>query len=256
MSIQKWGNVVGLAWHLAVNDIRLQYRRSTLGPIWISVTVLAQIAVIGLLFSRLFDSDLGPYLLHLGSGIITWTFIVASINDSAMSLINAGQFIKQVSLPSALHPLREVFRNTILLLHNLVAIVPLVIWVEPNQLYGLALVLPGLLLVVLNISWISTILAMLSARFRDLPAIIVGTLTISFYVTPILWSIDQISENWVRNLLVFNPFYHLVQTFRQPLVGDGWPFQSSLVLALGGAIGWLITIYILRTRGHRVAFWV
>ena len=247
---------ITVAARLALTDIRLVYRRSTLGPLWVTGTLFAQISVIGLLFSRLFDQSTFGYLLHLGSGLIAWTFVVSTLNESAMSLITSGPLIKQVLLPPTVHVYRVVFKNAFLLAHNLLALVPFY-FLSPGtlSLWSL-LVVPGLVLAVINLGWVAVVIATVSARYRDLPAVISGVLVIVFYVTPILWTEDQLGTSWVRNVIPYNPFYHLVEVFRGPLLGQPVPVFSAVILLLSAVVGTLIVRRLLTWKGHLIPFWV
>lgn len=245
-----------IAGRLAFTDVRLHYRRSTLGPLWVTVTLFAQVSVIGLLFSRLFDQDAFSYLLHLGTGFIAWTFVVSTLNDSSQSLITSGSLIKQVLLPFTVHTYRVVFKNALLFGHNILALVPFYVLSSGVVNFWMLLVIPGLALALINISWIAVILAVVSARYRDLPAVISGILVIAFYVTPILWSVDQLGDSWVKNVIPFNPFFHLIEVFREPLLGNPIPVTSGLVLLGTAVIGWLLARGLLAWKSRLIAFWV
>lgn len=245
-----------VAWKLALNDIKLSYRRSTLGPLWSTATFIAQISVIGLLFSRLFDSDTGAYLLHFGSGFIAWAFVVGSLNDSATSLTNAGTLIKQVQLPIAVHVLRSLNKNFIQFGHNLLALIPFFFVAQYSLGFSILLALPGLALTLANLGWLSIILAVISARYRDFPAIVSGGLVVAFYVTPILWSPKQIEGSWVQQLIPFNPFVHLIDVFRAPLIGSPIPTLSFIILLLSASIGWSLSYSLLKWKSAQIPFWV
>lgn len=245
-----------IAFQLALTDIRLQYRRSTLGPLWVSATLFAQISVIGLLFSRLFDAESSLYLLHLGTGFIAWTFVVNTLNESTQSLITAGPLIKQVLLPFSVHTMRTMFKNVLLFAHNLVALVPFYFFALDRLNIWMLLALPGFALAVINISWVSIVLAVVSARYRDLPAVISGLLVIAFYVTPILWTVEQLEGTWVKEIVPFNPFFHVVEVFREPLLGQPMPLQSALILCVTAAVGWLVVRGLLAWKSRLIAFWV
>lgn len=244
------------AGRLAVSDIRLQYRRSTLGPWWNTATLFAQISVIGLLFSRLFDSDTPSYLLHLGAGLITWTFVVTTLNESAQALIVSGPLIRQVLLPVTVHTFRVILKNFILFSHNLVALLPFYFLAVQRPSWWTLLAVPGIGLALLNIGWIAVMFSIISARFRDFPAIIGGVLVLVFYVTPILWSLDQLEGSWVQGFVRFNPFYHVIEVLRAPLLGNPIPPLSAGILLGAGLVGWYLARVLVRWKSSHIAFWV
>lgn len=241
---------------LALTDIKLQYRRSTLGPWWTTATLFAQISVIGLLFSTLFDSDTFSYLLHLGAGLVTWTFVVSTLNESAQALIASGPLISQVQLPVTVHIYRVVLKNFILFAHNLVAVVPFYFLALEKPSWWTVLAVPSTLIVLANIGWIAVVFSVVSARYRDFPAIVGGALVLVFYVTPILWSVDQFGESWVQRVLQFNPFFHLIEVLRAPLLGDPIPPLSAGILLGAGLVGWYLARLLVRWKSPRIPFWV
>lgn len=245
-----------LSFALGLVDIRLQYRRSTLGPLWLALTMLAQIAVIGILFSRLFDSNLFEYLLYLGAGLVIWLALTGTVNESATALILSGSLIKQVALPPQVHVFRVVFRNFLLFCHNAIAIIPFYFLAGAPLAWSTLAVIPGILFVLLNLSWIAVSSSIIGARYRDVPAIISAFLVIGFYVTPILWNVSQVDGTAIAWIVWFNPFTHMVQIVREPIIGNPVPLESLLFMMFTGVLGWLFTQMLIRWKGQFIPFWV
>src|ERR1700686_2821463 len=74
---------------LGWDDIRQRYRRSVIGPFWITLSMGIFILVLGVIYSRLFHTDLQTYLPYLTVGFVVWGFISASANDSCIAFIDA-----------------------------------------------------------------------------------------------------------------------------------------------------------------------
>src|SRR5437879_10313747 len=91
-----WGR---LGWQ----DIRQRYRRSLLGPFWITISAAAMIGGIGLLYSQLLHQETDQYIPFLAVGLLVWFLFAALINDACLAFIGAEQFIKQVKLPLTVH---------------------------------------------------------------------------------------------------------------------------------------------------------
>ena len=113
--------VATLGWH----DIRARYRRSLIGPFWLTISMGVMIASIGIVFGRIFKTPMEEYLPFLASGIIFWTFLSSSIIDGSSAFINAHGMIRQLALPLHIHTLRVLWRNIIILIHNIL-ILPVV----------------------------------------------------------------------------------------------------------------------------------
>src|ERR1700756_4063682 len=74
---RRWPLIVHLSWH----DIRQRYRRSTLGPLWLTISVAVQIGAMGFLYGGLFNLDVATYLPHLAAGMTIWALIAGMINE-------------------------------------------------------------------------------------------------------------------------------------------------------------------------------
>ncbi len=117
--------------------------------------------------------------------------------------------------------------------------------------------IPGLVVLLLNISWVVWLLGMMSARYRDMPPIVSSVMTIAFYVTPVMWYPKLIENNSLAHLLLgLNPMYHWLQVVRLPILGQ-WPTWENWGLALLSAgIGWFVTLLAYKKYKNMIAYWV
>jgi lipopolysaccharide transport system permease protein len=192
----------------------------------------------------------------LAAGIIFWAFISAVINDGCLGFVAAEGMIKQLPIPLFVHIVRIVWRNVLILLHNLV-ILPVVMLVlgVPITLH-IFLALPGIALVLINLTWIALLLGVVCTRFRDMPNIIASILQVAFYLTPIIWMPNLLPERAGTMLLDINPLYHLLEIIRLPFLGQ-LPNSISWLFALGMAVvGWTITLKVFGRYQHRIAYWL
>src|SRR6187402_1914554 len=103
-------------------------------------------------------------------------------------------------------------------------------WQSPSSLeFGPGLlVIPGLVLVSLNGLWVGLLLGMLCVRFRDIPQIIANVIQLLFFLTPILWKPDQLTQG--RAFVEANPFHHFVSLIREPLLGVAPSLETWLIV--------------------------
>ncbi|OSN06946.1 ABC transporter permease [Lonsdalea iberica] len=241
---------------LGGQDIKHRYKRSTLGPFWITISMAVMISTMGLVFGNLFKTPLYDFLPYLTLGLIIWGLISSCISEGCDALILAEGIIKQLPVPLYTHVLRIVWRNIIIFLHNIV-IYPLVLVAmgRPINLDAL-LAIPGIFILVFNMSWISMLLALVCARFRDMAQIISSIMQVFFYLTPVIWMPSLLTHRAGESLLNFNPFYHLVNVVRAPLLGE-IPSQTSYIVTLSMLIiGFVISFLALGKYKYRVAYWV
>jgi lipopolysaccharide transport system permease protein len=242
---------------LGRQDIVQAYRRSALGPFWLTIGMAVQITTMGVIFGVIFKTELNNYLPFLATSIIVWTFISSSIHEGCLTFISSDAMIKQLNLPYYQYVMRTIWRNTLSFGHNLLIlpIVLIIFWKFPG--WALVAVIPGLVVLTLNLIWTAWLLGMLSARFRDIPPIISSVMTIAFYATPVMWHPKLIDNNSAAHFLLgLNPIYHWLQLVRLPFLGQ-WPTWENWGLALFSAgIGWAITLIAHKKYRNMIAYWV
>ena len=238
---------------LAAGDIRSKYRRTFLGPWWITATNAITALIMGLVAGRFLGFDTKTYLPHFMVSITIWNFISSSLNEACYTMINAGGMIKAVDMPILIHVMRMVQRNLIIFLHN-VAIVP-IIWLFFPWTIGLQtlLCLPGLALVFVFVVGASTIISMICVRYRDVPPIIGAVLQLLFFVSPIIWIPSKIQGGEL--VVELNPIAHLLAVTRDPVMGNvpgliDWIAAIGFVALVTAAMAYIYTRY-----RSRVVYW-
>jgi ABC-type polysaccharide/polyol phosphate export permease len=238
----------------AFMDIRLKYRRSYLGPLWITLSTGIMVAAFAYVFGSIFKVELGSYLPYVATGMVLWAFISTTLMDSCSLFTSAVSYIRNLSLPLSTHLYRMILRNIILMAHNAI-IIGLVYIIYP-QTYSanMLLAVPGLVLVTLNLVWMSLFLGVLSSRYRDVPTAIVNLMTVAYLVTPIIWHADLVTER--AHIVDFNPFYHLVEVVRAPLLNLVPSTLSYMVVTGMLVVGSVVTLYLYKLKAHRLSYWL
>lgn len=242
---------VALGWQ----DIISRYRRSSLGPLWLTISMVVTVTAMGPLYGVLFGFDFETFIPHLALGLIFWGFISTSIIEFGDAFFLSSNYLKQASFPLTIFILRVCYRNLIILGHNIVIypIIMLILGITPDWLMLLAA--PALVLVFANLFWIGMVLAFFCTRYRDMVPIISSLMTLMFFMTPIVWKVEQLPES--RQFLAkLNPFSAYLELLRQPLSGKApelfyW-YYSGATLIVGIVLG---VIFMTRYR-HRVAYWL
>jgi len=240
--------------YCGLQDIRLRYRRSFLGPWWLTASTAVTIAVLGLLWSQIFQSDITTYLPFFAIGHVIWIWISSQINDAATGFTQFEHIIKQTRLPYPTYLLRLSMRHGLILAHNAVVVAAVLVFCGTG-LHSVAwLALAGLGLVSIICVLISIIVAICCTRYRDLPPIVASLVQIAFFLTPILWQPDVLrSKAWIADL---NPLFHWIEVIRQPLLGSSpamthylWTCASIGVLAA-------LSLWLLGRQRDRIAYWM
>jgi ABC-type polysaccharide/polyol phosphate export permease len=241
---------------LGWQDVRQRYRRSALGPLWLTISMGVMIGTIGIVFGTIFKSPMKEFLPFIAIGIILWGFISTVITEGCQGFIAAEGIIKPLPSPLFVHILRMMWRNILILGHNVV-IFPIILIAVGKPLHITAfLAIPGFLLLLANLTWIALILSVVCARYRDLAQIVTSALQVVFYVTPIMWMPKNLPKEASLYLLDINPVYHLLEIVRAPLLGD-MPYAINWEVSLALAIvGWAVAIAVYDRYKRRIAYWL
>lgn len=257
LAAQDLGEALSLAWFwlaLGWNDILQRYRGSMLGPFWLTLTTASFIAGLGPLYARLFNLDLAQYLPYLAIGFTSWNFISGTINECCNTFIAASDTMKQMRIPRLVLLFQVIWRNLIAFAHSLPIFAVVLIFLGPSFTPSMALVLPGLVLVALNLVWIGLVVAILCARFRDIVPIITSVMQILFFLTPVMW--DHRNQRVDEMFIALNPFAAYIELIRAPLLEQAPDpiFVISALITL--VVGWVLAaVLFIRTRA-RIVYWV
>jgi ABC-type polysaccharide/polyol phosphate export permease len=239
---------------LAWQEIKQRYRRSTLGPFWLTISAGILVAFMGPLYGRLFGQEVSAYFPYLAVGIIVWQLIAAIISESGTVFSSAEQYITQLRMPFTVHALRMVSRNAIIFAHNFVIILLVLVAFVPGWYLGAWLALPGLLALLANGIWLGLLLGMLCVRFRDVLPILSSLVQVAFFMTPVLWRREMLGRHtWAADV---NPLHHFIEVVRAPLLGQA-PGALSWSVVLGVTVlGFVFTLAVFARYRARIPYWL
>ena len=251
-AVRHWRLIVLLAWQ----DVRQRYRRSMLGPLWLTVSVAVQIGSLGLVYGELFHLDLQVYLPHLAVGLTVWALFSTIINDGCLSFIAAESFLKQVALPKTIFPARVVLRGLITFAHDVVILVIVLAIYSPPPALGVLLSLLGIAIFAFNGLWIGLLFGMASARFRDLPPIVSSVVQVAFFLTPVMWLPSALTGRLAFLLEILNPFASFLAVIRDPLLGQTPPLASWAIVLAITVLGWGLAFAMFARFRSRITYWL
>ncbi|MBS0603538.1 MAG: ABC transporter permease [Verrucomicrobia bacterium] len=240
--------------HLGWMEVKQRYRRSVIGPWWISLSMLIFIVMMGIVFSKLFHQSLEEYIPFFTAGFLFWTFISSSITEAADIFKSNGGFIKQINLPLSLYVFKHLVRQVIYLMHNAVIYLLVCAFFKINPGKVALIAIPGFFLLLLNVYWISFLVGLASARYRDMVPIITSCVQVGFFITPISWMPRLLDQN--PAILIYNPLTYFLDIVRSPLLGSVPELSSFIVSGIFAIGGIVISFVIFSMVRARIAYWV
>lgn len=248
------GDRLGLAWALAWADVTARYRGSILGPFWLTISMGLMVGGIGLLYGQLFKIPLNEFMPFVALGIVFFGTVTTTINEGCDTFTRASGMLSQTSLPMFTFVWRTVLRNLITLLHHMVIVVGVLVFYGYWRTFNLPLAALGLVLMVINAAWVSMLVAIISARFRDIPPIVASVTQFAMFLTPVFWMPTAFPQRHV--FLALNPFYHMLQAVRAPLMGEAVDSLTWGVLVAMAIVGWAATFSIFAVTRRRIVHYL
>lgn len=232
-------------------DLKNVYKQTVLGPLWIIINPFLSTFVFTVIFGIIanISTDGIPQFLFYMSGNILWSFFSSCFNRASSTFLSNARIFGKVYFPRLVMPLSGIIYNSITFIVQFVMFVILVAVYAFNG----ANVHPNILVLVLPVLIIHTallgtgtglIISSLTTKYRDLNVLVSFGLTLWMYITPIVYPVSQISDNF-RWIMLLNPVAPIVETFRFAFLGSGsfeWFFLliSAVVTAVILIVGMIV----------------
>jgi len=247
MSSSVW---TALGW----NDVRSRYNRSKLGVFWASLSILIFVSALGPIYAKLFDVSIRDYTLHLMLGIMLWSYMSSIMMESAREYVNAANYLVSFRLSYFTLLLRVVWRNLVVFGYQLIMFFVLALFLGLPFNSSWAIIPVALLLITFAVLSIALLISVVATRFRDLSELLNNVLRLVFFVTPIMWMPNLNPD--LKLVAQLNPFYHLIEIFRAPLLTGQSDLLSWVIVCFLAFIGWFIAFPIFSIYRSKISFWL
>ncbi|MFC6199714.1 ABC transporter permease [Ponticaulis profundi] len=219
---------------LAFENLKANYHRTYLGPVWVVVGFMAFVGVKLFIFSRLSPADGNYFAAHLLLGFGIWTLIAGCISSGAATLINAKGWIMGIKSPYSLFVLQAIFGQMLNFVILLIVIFPVAYYLRPYSVADALWAFGGIFVNFFSLFWVMLFLAIVCVFARDLVQVVSTIMRISFFITPIVWIPSDLgSRSFIANWV---PFTHYIAIFRAPLMGErasllNWSIVGGITLS-------------------------
>ena len=246
---------------LVRRELRARFKGSALGLFWSLIYPLAMMGVYTLVFSVLWKvtGNIPHYPLFVLSGLAVWGFFQAGIQLGTTSLVSNGDLITKVWFPRELVPASAVLAQTVTIFVMLAILIPTCLIVEPENARTVALVVPiaaGLICLVLGIAWLFSVA---NVFYRDVEHLLAVGFLPWFFLTPVLYGLDQFSaaqsHRWLILLMRYgNPVTPYVESVRAVVLQHVVPGAPLLlyVFLVGPLVG-LLGLWTMQRFQDRIA---
>jgi len=238
-----------LLYFLVWRDVKLRYKQTALGIVWVALQPIALAAMFTIVFSRFLSAPSAglPYPVFVLAGLVPWQMFAAAVGRSSMSLVANEHLLTKIYFPRILIPVASVLTASIDMLFTLLVLGGVLIY------YGIGLSLTALLLplliglVLAAAMGVGLLLAALNVRYRDVQALVPFLTQMWLFATPIAYAATLVPDDW-RWLYDLNPMVGVVDGFRWAIAGGSFPGSLPSAVAIIAVLGIAAIVYFRRAE--------
>ena len=226
---------------MVVRDIRSRYIGSLLGIFWSIIHPFLQLLLYYFIFAVVLKMRLGPeyggtnFAIWLMAGLLPWLFFGEVVKNSPSAVREQSNLIKKMVFPSEILSVVQLAAGILNHLIGLSILFVFLIFFGVEISVKVFFILPYLLCITIFSLGISWFLSALNVFLRDVGQVIGVFLHLWFFLTPILYPLNLIPENF-RDFYFINPMLHAVEGYRMALLGrtefDFTGFAYLLIIGL------------------------
>jgi lipopolysaccharide transport system permease protein len=226
---------------LASRDVKLRYKQTALGVIWVLIQPLLAAGIFAFVFGKVakMSSDGQPLFIFSFTSMLAWNLFNNTITKASMSLVGNSQLISKIFFPRLVLPVSTILSSLIDFAVALCMMAALmgIYHIHPTMKL---LLLPAWVLLVLSLALgIGLWTAALTVTYRDVQYILTVFMQMLLYASPIAYSIRDMSAK-VRMIYNLNPLTAILQGFRFCIIGGDAPSWQTVLYSVSMSLGLLI----------------
>jgi lipopolysaccharide transport system permease protein len=234
-------------------DVKVKYKQTYLGILWAILQPVLLMLIFYFIFSRTLNIRVGMhYPVYAFSGLVLWGLFSSGITNSSESLLSNAPIIRKIYFPRILIPLASVLTALVdFLFAFLVLFVLLIIFQQPI-VWTAAFFFPlAIIITFLSSFGIGSLIGALNVKYRDFRYLLPFSIQLLFFGSQVVYAIDTIQAEWIKNLLYLNPLNGALELFRQPFHGDAI-YWSGVLISLGSLLFFLLAgvFYFKKTESY------
>jgi ABC-type polysaccharide/polyol phosphate export permease len=235
--------------HMTVRHLKGQYKQSVLGYAWAFVNPLSQMLILSFVFSTIVkvDSQGIDYPLFVLMGLLPWMFFSNAVSSATDAVTGAYSLVTKVYFPREILPTAAVLTKVVDLGFGLLILVGMMVYFGEAPTETIVWVPVLFAIQFIFTLGLSLPLAALNLFYHDVRYLVGVTLTLWFYLTPIIYPVDIVPDKY-KFMFDINPNSLLVNAYRRVVLLDQSPGAERLLLGLGIAVGTFVVGYYLFKR--------
>lgn len=238
-------------------DIMIRARRSRFGMLWLMAPSIVYVFGLGMFFASMQPRGSGDFFAHVALGSMIFRTLMSTVIGSANVFNGSYSFIMDGHMRLTDYLLESLAKSFFDLCMYLPVVVVALLLFGKVSMMGVLLAVPSMVLIYINALWIAALFSLAGARFPDFGQLLNNISIFLFLLTPIIWYPDSIQAGSHRaQLMRINPFYHFVEIFRAPIMGQSVEVTSIYYVAIMTVVGLVVATYAYRKYARYVPLWI
>ena len=206
---------------LALNELKIKYKRNMLGFLWSMLNPILTISIISVVFSTLMDMKFTEFMLFLFPAFLAWNLFANSVNSSSLSLVTNENLIKKISINKLIFPSVSVTVSLIDYILSFLSLFLLAAILGYEFSLSLLTLPVAIILLLMFSTGFAFLISIATAHWRDMSHLFGVFLQFWFYLTPILYPKAKLTS--IPLLLEINPMVLYMDMFRMPVFEATFP---------------------------------
>jgi len=242
-----------LLWYIVKFQMKAEKKNKVLGFAWSFLDPFLMLLVYIVLVSYIFQRGGPQFPVLLFTALISWRWFTSSLTRSVTSVTSKVGLIQSVRFPLAILPLSGIIIGFFDWLFGFVILLPMLFIFEASFTVNI-LWLPVLLLIeFVGIVGACLIFAVVGTYLSDLSNIIQFLIRLGFYLSPILYSVeDRVPESLTTLYLLLNPFAGLLESYKNVLIRGTPPSEYALVGTAVACVVFVVGLWYFSRDEHKL----
>jgi len=233
-----------LFWFVVLRDLKLRYRQTLLGLVWVIIQPIMTMAVFALVLGKLVGvpTDGIPYPLFAYAGLLPWMFFSSAVATGATSLVASSNLITKVYFPRIILPAAAVTARLVDFGVGSLGLVALLVFYRVPVTPVLAAIPVAVAIEFLLAVGVGALFASFNVKYRDIGFIVPVMLQLGMFITPVVYRWTLVPEAW-RWTIMANPLTGIVETYRSALLGYAMPWKPLIVSVAAAVVMIVAALY-------------
>lgn len=228
---------------LTGREIKRKYSRSKLGIIWSVLNPLLHMAVLSLIFSRMFNRSISNFPIYVTCGNVLWTLFTTATNTAMTVLVDNKQMLIKLKIPMQVFIMSRVYTALVNFGFSLIAFVPILLFFKTPITWNILFIPVIVFMELMFTLGMSYILSAGYVFFGDVKHLYKNVLTMWMYLSAIFYPTERLSET-MRTVVANNPIYTYIDGFRWILLEGVMPPVNTIIKM----VIWSVSVYFIGTH--------